>query len=79
MRYTTRYVHKISPRDTDTGPVDDLDEVPDDNRECGRLLRKNGLLARGERVTGFRIEADGRLVAFPAASIWHSIILTPVT
>ena len=78
MRYTTRYVHKISPQPGDTGPAVDLDEPPTSNADCGRLLRKHGLLARGERVTSFRVEADGRIVAFPAASVWHSIILTPV-
>jgi hypothetical protein len=97
--YSSRYVHKINPRDTDTGPdvtiatppvpprvtytVHSTGEVVDctrnalDCRAVGAILRAARLLGKGESVYEARIEPDGRIVAFPRASIWHSIILTP--
>jgi hypothetical protein len=32
------------------------------------------VLSRGDRIDSFRIEND-RIIVFPQASIWHSIIL----
>lgn len=78
MRYATRYMNKITRKTTD-GPVVVLDQPPASNTECGRMLRRNGLLARGEHVRAFHVEPDGRIVAFPAGSAWQSILLSPLS
>jgi len=79
MFYTSKYIHKISnPSGGDEGRRVRLDEVPTVTRDLARVLRREGLLGRGERLLDHRIEPDGRVVAFPAASPWHSIILTPL-
>lgn len=75
MRYNTRYVHKISPKDSDVGVA--LDLAPSDisdRRALGAALRRAKLLSAGDSIRDFRIEKD-RIVVFPAKSIWHSIIL----
>lgn len=80
MTHSSRYVHKIAPRDTDTGPQASLTKGDLTNRRAlGAALRRAKILASGERLTDYRVEAGSRVVAFPAASIWHSIILEPIT
>lgn len=74
-RYLTRYVHKISPKETDVGKSIDLS--PDDlasKKALAAALRRAGILLAGETINSYRIEND-RVIAFPKASIWHSIIL----
>lgn len=75
MRYQTRYVHKISPQDTDVGPS--IEVAPTDlmdRRALGAALRRAKILTSGDKIRDFRVEND-RVVVFPQASIWHSIIL----
>lgn len=87
MIYTTRYVHCISPKGTDTGPDA---EIPDGFvfepgrsalRQIAALLRGAKVLMKGSLVREFRREASGRIVVFPSNHtmdrIWHSVILTP--
>ncbi len=74
-RYETRYVHKIAPKDTDVG--DPVDLSPTDLASKSALaaaLRRARILTSGDKVRDFRVEKD-RVVVFPQASIWHSIIL----
>jgi len=76
MMYKVHYVHKISPSDKDVGP--DIALTSPDIKNKNRLakaLREYKILQRGERLREFRVE-DGKIVAFPAKSIWHAIILT---
>jgi hypothetical protein len=76
MRYLTRYVHKISPKETDVGEAVDLAPADlTDRKKLAAALRRVGLLSAGEQIRDFRIEKEGRIVVFPKASIWHSIIL----
>ena len=76
--YTVRLHHKIAQRpDLDTRPDLTLPNVPLDVRSLGRIFRVRGLLLAGQRLRSMRVEKDGRVVAFPAASIWHSVVLTP--
>lgn len=77
ITYASRFVHKISPKDTDTGPEVTLDTAGLDRSKLGRVLREARILIKGQRVAHYRIESDGRIVCFPMASIWWSIILTP--
>ena len=75
--YQARYVHKISPSDKDVAKnLVDLSLKDLENRSAlGAALRRAHILASGDKIKDFRIEKD-RVVAFPANSIWHSIILT---
>ena len=76
MRYDVRYVHKISPSERDTGPAITLS--PTDVESKGKLaaaLRRGRVLPHGGRIGSYRFETN-RIVVFPQASIWHSIILT---
>ncbi len=81
--YHSRYVHKISPRETDTGPDVALDDRARSNKkDLGAALREMRVMSTGERVNAYRIEPSGRIIVFPSGSggmrnIWHSIILTP--
>jgi hypothetical protein len=75
MRYKTRYVHKISPSEKDTGPTIDIDPtVLESKTKLGAALRDAGVLPSGGRIGHYRIESD-QVVVFPQASIWHSILL----
>lgn len=79
MKYRSRYVHKIAPRATDYGPDVEVDpSVGSDRKALGAAMRQHKLLDKGERLLQCRVEPDGRIVAFPAASIWWSIVLEPV-
>lgn len=76
MRYRTRYVHKISPSEKDVGPSVDLSIADLDNRKTlGAALRRQHVMSAGDQISNFRIEQSGRVVVFPKASIWHSIVL----
>jgi hypothetical protein len=78
-RYSVRYVHNISPRDTDISPNVELDAESLETRGAlGAALRRHAVLSTGEHIRAYRVEPSGRIVAFPRASIWHSIILTPL-
>lgn len=75
MRYETRYVHKISPNEKDVGPTVDIDPAALTSKtKLGAALRIAKVLSRGDSIDTFRIEND-RIIVFPKASIWHSIIL----
>lgn len=74
--YAVRFVHKISPRDTDV--ENDVSLTPEDTADryvLGAALRVLRLLPAGERLRDMR-EESGRVIAFPLRGIWHSIILT---
>ena len=73
-RYHVRFIHKISPRDTDVATAEIRDEAFSDRKTLGAALRKGGILCSGERLITFRVEG-AKIVAFPQATIWHSIIL----
>lgn len=79
MRYSVRYVHKISPRDTDTAKSIVLsdDDIGSKNA-LGAALRREKIIHKGERLRLSRVEKDGKVIAWPAASIWWSIIMTPI-
>jgi hypothetical protein len=75
--YRVRFIHKISPRDTD---IKSDVQIPDgafaDRNALGAALRAAGVLDSGHRVRSFRTEGD-KVIAFPsgACNIWHSIII----
>lgn len=78
MKYAVRFVHKISPSDADVAePVELSDGSFADRTKLGASLRKAKVLSTGERLHSFRVERD-RVVAFPAGTIWHSIVLTAI-
>lgn len=80
MRYRTRYVHKISPSEKDEGPSVVLTEKDTATRtSLAAALRRQKVLSAGERLNQSRVESSGKVVAFPAKSIWHSIIMTPMS
>ena len=73
--YQVRYVHKISPSDKDVaGPIELTLKDLASRTALGAALRRARILAHGDSLKDFRIEKD-RVVVFPKASIWHSIIL----
>lgn len=75
MRYETRYVHKISPSDKDVGKPVDVEPADLTSRtKLAAALRNAGVLSRGDTIKSFRFE-DDRIIVFPQASIWHSIVL----
>jgi hypothetical protein len=75
MKYSSRYVHKISPKPTDVGPEVSLTEKDTrDRKALGKALREQRVLSRGERIQQYRVEPGG-VVIFPEASIWHAIVL----
>lgn len=77
MEYNVRFIHKISPSPTDTkGPVEIPDKAFSNRRTLGYALRFAGVLCRGERIATFRVEG-AKVIVFPQATIWHSIILEP--
>lgn len=63
-------------------PATELVDLPEeiytttDPRVVGKILREHKLLLTGQRLSTMRHE-DGKLVCFPQASIWHSMILWP--
>lgn len=79
-QWMVRYVHKISPRDSDVkGPVTIPAGAFADRKKLGAALRKAGVLDPGAQVRNFRTEGD-KVVVFPSmpgmTTYWHSIILT---
>lgn len=77
---SVRYVHKISPRDSDTGPDVAISDNAFSNRNTlAKALRKNGVLTSGARIRQMRVEGD-KVVVFPTVpgltTYWHSVILT---
>lgn len=59
----------------------DIDVAGDalgDEKEFVRRLAQARVLAANTKLLELRREADGKIVVFPAKSIWHSIILTPI-
>jgi hypothetical protein len=80
--YMVRYVHKISPSPNDVmGPVSIPDTATENRVKLGAALRKAKVLARGARVSHFRLEGK-KIVVFPSypglTTYWHSVILSPV-
>lgn len=79
--YSCRYVHKISPRETDLHSR--AIEIPESlvnalattiapvrtetsaRKTLGAILRTAGVLGKGESLVNVRHEPDGRIVAFP--------------
>lgn len=83
MRFKTRYVHKIAPRETDKGPNVDLTESDlASNVHLAAKLRRAKVLDPGARVRSFRKNAQAEIVVFPTmpglTTYWHSVILTPI-
>lgn len=77
MKFMVRYVHKIAPRASDVmGPVEINDNAFSNRNTLAAALRKARVLSSGDRLKSFRVEGD-KVIAFPMASIWHSVILTP--
>ena len=80
--YSIRYVHKISPRDTDVGPTVRISSADLASKSgLARTLREQKAIGAGARVRDFRVEDGGaRIVVFPTmpgmTTYWHSIILT---
>lgn len=83
MEYAVRFIHKISPRDTDIGPQVTITDADLANaKTLAKSLRRQNALLGGARVREWRKEKDGRIVVFPTlpgmTTYWHSVILTPV-
>lgn len=79
-KWSVRYVHKISPKPGDTGPDVFLEwESAEGLKHLGARLRSARVLFSGYRLKEARKERPDRIVAFPAGSIWHSIILERVS
>jgi hypothetical protein len=77
--YDVKFVHKISPSDKDRmGPVAMPDNAFSDRNTLAKALRDAGVLHSGDRLSNFRVEGE-KVIAFPAKSIWHAIVLTPST
>jgi len=77
--YSVRYVHKISPSPNDIGPEITLEtETTATRTTLGKAFREARILDAGQALHSVRTEADGKVVGFPKASIWQSIVLTPV-
>jgi len=84
--YHVRYVHKVSPRDTDVDTVSLPDEAFRTPETLAKALRSAGKLAKGARIGTVRLEPGatagepGRTVLFPVcpglSTYWHAIILT---
>lgn len=74
-RYQVRYVHKISPSEKDiAGPIElSMDDLAT-KKALAAALRRERILPSGDTIKSFRFEND-KVVVFPQASIWHSIIL----
>lgn len=77
--YHVRYVHKISPRDSDVGRVALPDSAFSNKNTLASAMRKAGILIKGGYLRSFRTEGN-RVVTFPVCpgltTYWHSIILT---
>lgn len=81
--YNVRYVHKISPKPSDTaGHIFLEGKDLKDRSALGRKLRSLKILGSGGRIENYRVEKDGKVIAFPSmpglTTYWHSIVLTPV-
>jgi 4-hydroxyphenylpyruvate dioxygenase-like putative hemolysin len=76
VKYSVKYIHKISPSVKDVGPSVDLSWTAlHCARNLAKELRDQKVLAPGTRIRAFRDEGD-RLVVFPDRGIWHAVILT---
>ena len=78
--FSVRYVHKISPRDTDThADVIIAGNAFSNRNTLAAELRRLGVLIAGARIREMRIEGD-KVVIFSTVSgmtiYWHSVILT---
>lgn len=76
MKYLVRYVHKIAPSDRDISAAEISEGSWSNRNTLAKALRDARILPSGGRLASFRVEGE-RVIAFPVASIWHSIILTP--
>lgn len=74
--YQVRYVHKIAPSEKDVAENPINLEMTDlaTRSTLGAALRRERILSKGDTIQSYRIEND-RVLVFPKASIWHSIIL----
>lgn len=79
--WRVRYVHKVSPRETDVLPhaLPLPESAFADSKALGKALRGAKILMPGARVRSFRVKGD-RVVVFPTmpgmTTYWHAIILT---
>jgi hypothetical protein len=86
VKYRARSIHKIAPRPDDwyDGMVE-IEITPQTPRIAtwlARILRDAKILMSGQRLRSWRVEKDGRIVAFPMnwnglTCMPHSIILEP--
>lgn len=79
--YSVRYVHAISPRDTDTHADIMLDaEAFADRKTLGKALRDAGVLCAGARVDSYRADGKSTVHVFPrlpgSTTYWHCVTLT---
>jgi hypothetical protein len=77
--YSVRYVHKISPRATDTGKDVTLPgSVFSDRKKLNRALLDEGVLQKGARIRSYRVEGD-EVIVFPMmpgmTTYWHAVVL----
>jgi hypothetical protein len=78
--YNVRYVHKVAPKDTDTGPSVLLSgNVFADRKTLAKALRQTGVIASEARIREYRVEGN-KVVIFPTVpgmtTYWHSVIMT---
>jgi hypothetical protein len=77
VKFSVRYVHKISPTVQDIGLDIELSfKARLSSRNLAQELREKKVLEPETRVRSFRQEGRS-LVVFPDRGIWHSVILTP--
>lgn len=77
--YSVRYVHKISPRATDTGKdVIIPGSAFSDRKKLNRALLDLGVLDKGARIRSYRVEGD-EVIIFPMmpgmTTYWHAVVL----
>lgn len=77
--FAVRYVHKVAPRCTDTGPEVCIPANAFSNaRTLAAALRSRGVLADNARIREWRVEGD-KVVVFPTlpglTTYWHAVVL----
>lgn len=77
--WSVRYVHKISPRATDTGKdVIIPGSAFSDRKKLNRALLDLGVLDKGARIRSYRVEGD-EVIIFPMmpgmTTYWHAVVL----
>lgn len=80
--YKIRFVHKIAPKPAEYHDKTVSLDAGASWQQIAALLRACGALLKGQRIivegsVWSRKEADGQILVFPCASIWHCIVLEP--